>query len=235
MDVDVDVVVVVCGERGERGWGWRVRGVLCVVWEGEGEGEGEEWGGEWRGRGERREGEGLGVSWSVADVVRKTMEMTALVADRAAKFLCSARELFSVGSRSDMRPTESVLHHKRDGRVLLQRCGKRDSLDFSSGKEDTRNQRQHDFHHKERGRVSPEWATCTAHGVTCQPRMGRDAMNTPRATSSRSQRSRSMQQMRSLRRSARHLKASAQCVPSVLAHLMTQASTSKRRMSQARY
>ena len=58
------------------------------------------------------------------------MEMTALVADRAAKFLCSARELLSVGSRSDLRPTESVLHHKRDGRVLLQRCGKRDSLDF---------------------------------------------------------------------------------------------------------
>ena len=160
--------------------------------------------------------------------------MTALVVGRAAKFLCSARELSSVGSGSDMRPTESVLHHKRDGRVLLQRCGKRDSLDFRVARKTREINTSMISPQRTRSSLSTEWATCTAHGHL-SARTGRDAMNTPRATSSRSPRSRSMQQMRSLRHSARHLKASAQCVPSVLAHLMTQASTSKRRMSQARY
>ena len=56
------------------------------------------------------------------------VELTALVATRDTKSLCSATKLVSAGYSIEMRPTESVLRHSRGGCMLLQRCGKRDFL-----------------------------------------------------------------------------------------------------------
>ena len=56
------------------------------------------------------------------------MELTALVATRATRSLCSATKLVSVGYCIEMKPIQSVLHHRRGGSILFRRCGKRDSL-----------------------------------------------------------------------------------------------------------
>ena len=56
------------------------------------------------------------------------VELTALVATRAPRSLCSATRLVSAGYSIDMRPTQSVLRRSGGGCILLQRCGKRDFL-----------------------------------------------------------------------------------------------------------
>ena len=76
-------------------------------------------------------GDGMGASGSV--VVRgwcdsQMVELTALVATRATKSLCSATKLVSTGYSVEMRPTQSVLRRSGGGCILLQRCGKRDCL-----------------------------------------------------------------------------------------------------------
>ena len=76
-------------------------------------------------------GDDMGVSGSL--VVRgwcddKLVELTALVADRATRSLCSATKLVSAGYRLEMNPSHSVLHHSSDGSVRLRRCGNRDFL-----------------------------------------------------------------------------------------------------------
>ena len=56
------------------------------------------------------------------------VELTALVAIRAAGSLCSATKLVSAGYSIELRDTQSVLRHSGGGCILLQRCGKRDFL-----------------------------------------------------------------------------------------------------------
>ena len=56
------------------------------------------------------------------------MELTALVAARAARSLCSATKLVSAGNSIEKKTTQSVLHHRGGGSLLLRRCGKRDFL-----------------------------------------------------------------------------------------------------------
>ena len=58
----------------------------------------------------------------------KKVELTALVATRATRSLCSATKLVNAGYSIEMRPTQSVLCRSRGGCILLQRCGKRDFL-----------------------------------------------------------------------------------------------------------
>ena len=76
-------------------------------------------------------GDDTGVSGSF--VVRgwcdnQMVELTALVATRATRSLCSATKLVSAGYSIEMRPTQSVLRRSGGGCILLQRCGKRDFL-----------------------------------------------------------------------------------------------------------
>ena len=78
-----------------------------------------------------RHGDDTGVSGSV--VVRgwcdnQMVELTALVATRATRSLCSATKLVSADYSIEMRPTQSVLRRSGGGCILLQRCGKRDFL-----------------------------------------------------------------------------------------------------------
>ena len=54
--------------------------------------------------------------------------LTALVATRATKSLCSATKLLNAGYCIEMRPARSVLRLSGGGCMLLQRYGKRDSL-----------------------------------------------------------------------------------------------------------
>ena len=56
------------------------------------------------------------------------VELTALVATRATRSLCSATKLVNAGYSIEMRPTQSVLRRSGGGCILLQRCGKRDFL-----------------------------------------------------------------------------------------------------------
>ena len=56
------------------------------------------------------------------------VELTALVATRAARSLCSATKLVNAGNSIEMRPTQSVLRRSGGGCILLQRCGKREYL-----------------------------------------------------------------------------------------------------------
>ena len=63
-------------------------------------------------------GDDMGVSGSF--VVRgwcedKLVELTALVATRATRSLCSATKLVSAGCSIEMRPTQSVLNHSGGG------------------------------------------------------------------------------------------------------------------------
>ena len=58
----------------------------------------------------------------------QVVELTALVATRAARSLCSATKLVNAGYSSEMRQTQSVLRRSGGGCILLQRCGKRDFL-----------------------------------------------------------------------------------------------------------
>ena len=76
-------------------------------------------------------GDDMGVSGSF--VVRgwcdnQIVKLTALVATRATRSLCSATKLVSAGYSIEMRPTQSVLRRSGGGCILLQRCGKRDFL-----------------------------------------------------------------------------------------------------------
>ena len=54
---------------------------------------------------------------------QQAVEITALVADQATKSLCSAAKLSTAKCDIDLRQTQSVLFHKRGGRIPLQRCG----------------------------------------------------------------------------------------------------------------
>ena len=56
------------------------------------------------------------------------VELTALVATRATRSLCSATKLVNAGYNIERRPTHSVLRRSGGGCILLQRCGKRDFL-----------------------------------------------------------------------------------------------------------
>ena len=60
--------------------------------------------------------------------VNKLVELTALVATRATRSLCSATKLVSAGYSIEMRSTQSVLRRSGGGCILLQSCGKRDFL-----------------------------------------------------------------------------------------------------------
>ena len=75
-------------------------------------------------------GDDMGVSGSF--MVRgwcdnQMVELTALVATRATRSLCSTK-LVNAGYSIEMRPTRSVLRRSGGGCILLQRCGKRDFL-----------------------------------------------------------------------------------------------------------
>ena len=52
------------------------------------------------------------------------VELTALVATRATRSLCSATLLVSAGYSIEMRPTQSVLRRSGGQCILLQRGGK---------------------------------------------------------------------------------------------------------------
>ena len=54
--------------------------------------------------------------------------LTALVATRATRSLCSATKLVNAGYSIEMRATQCVLRRSGGGCILLQRCGKRDFL-----------------------------------------------------------------------------------------------------------
>ena len=56
------------------------------------------------------------------------VELTALVATRATRSLCSATKLVNAGHSIEMWPTQSVLRRSGGGCILLQRCGMRDIL-----------------------------------------------------------------------------------------------------------
>ena len=56
------------------------------------------------------------------------VELTALVATRATRSLCSATKRLSAGYNHERWPTQSVLRRSGDGCILLQRCGKRDFM-----------------------------------------------------------------------------------------------------------
>ena len=58
----------------------------------------------------------------------QAVELTALVATRATRSLCSATKLVNAGYSIEMRPTQSVLRCSGGGCVLLQRGGERDVL-----------------------------------------------------------------------------------------------------------
>ena len=69
-------------------------------------------------------GDHMGVSGSF--MVRgwcgnQMVELTALVATRATRSLCSARKLVNAGCGIEMRPTQSVLRRSGGGCILLQR------------------------------------------------------------------------------------------------------------------
>ena len=73
----------------------------------------------------------MGVSGSF--IVRgwcdnQMVELTALVATRTTRSLCSAKKLVNAGYSTEMRRTQSVLRRIGGGCTLLQRCGKRDFL-----------------------------------------------------------------------------------------------------------
>ena len=76
-------------------------------------------------------GDDMGVSGSV--LVRgwldnQMVELTALVATRATRSLCSATKLVNAGYSIEMRPPQSVLRRSGGGCILLQRWSKRDFL-----------------------------------------------------------------------------------------------------------
>ena len=76
-------------------------------------------------------GDDMGVSGSF--MVRgccdnQMVELTALVATRGTRSLCSATKLVNAGYSIEMRPTEFVLRRSGGGCMLLQRCAMRDFL-----------------------------------------------------------------------------------------------------------
>ena len=85
----------------------------------------------------RATGDDMGVSGSF--MVRgwcdnQMVELTALVATRTSKSLCSATKLVNAGYSTELRPTKFVLPRSGGGCILLQRCSKRDFLSISSEK-----------------------------------------------------------------------------------------------------
>ena len=56
------------------------------------------------------------------------VELTALVATRATRSLCSATKLVDAGYSIEMTPTQCVLRRSGGGCILLQRFVKRDFL-----------------------------------------------------------------------------------------------------------
>ena len=58
----------------------------------------------------------------------KLLELTALVATRAARSLCSALKLLRCGYEVEMKPTHSAVRHRNGGSVLLRRSSIRDFL-----------------------------------------------------------------------------------------------------------
>ena len=83
------------------------------------------------------------------------VELTALVATRATRSLCSATKLVSAGYSIEMRPTQPVLRRNGGGFIMLQRCGMRDVLSIRVEKK-LRDRSRHFFHHEARGPVSQE-------------------------------------------------------------------------------
>ena len=81
------------------------------------------------------------------------VELTALVATRATRSLCSATKLVSAGYSIVMKPDQSALYHSGDGSILLRRCGKRDYLSIRVTKK-SRDQCHHFHHHEARSPVS---------------------------------------------------------------------------------
>ena len=76
-------------------------------------------------------GDDMGVSGSFLArgwCDNQMVELTALVATRATRSLCSATKLVNAGYSIETRPTQSVLRRSGGGCILLQRCGKRDFL-----------------------------------------------------------------------------------------------------------
>ena len=70
---------------------------------------------------------GVSVSFMVRGRCDYQMvELTALVATRATRSLCSATKLLNAGHSIEMRPTQSVLRRSGGGCILLRR--KRDFL-----------------------------------------------------------------------------------------------------------
>ena len=80
------------------------------------------------------------------------VELTALVATRATRSLCSATKLVSAGYSIVMKPDQSALYHSGDGSILLRRCGKRDYLSIRVTK--SRENQCHHFHHHESAKSS---------------------------------------------------------------------------------
>ena len=67
-------------------------------------------------------GDDMGVIGSIS-VLGWCCELTALVATRATRFLCSAPKLLSLGHEVELKPTNSALRHRNGGSVLLRRSG----------------------------------------------------------------------------------------------------------------
>ena len=102
-------------------------------------------------------GDDLGVSFSFMKLGwcgNQIVELTALVATRATRSLCSATKLVSAGYSIEMRPTQSVWRRSGGDCILLQRCGKRDFLSIRVRKSCEVNAII--FHHEARGPVSQE-------------------------------------------------------------------------------
>ena len=103
-------------------------------------------------------GDDMGVSASF--MVRgwcdnQVVELTALVATRATKSLCSAMKLVNAGYSIEMKPTQSDLRRSGGDCTLLQRCGKRDFLSIRVRKSCEINAITIS-HHEVRGPVSQE-------------------------------------------------------------------------------
>ena len=103
-------------------------------------------------------GDDMGVSGSF--VVRgwcddQLVELTALVATRATRSVCSATKLVSAGYSIEMGPTQSVLRRSGGGCILIQRCAKRDFLSVRVRRSCEINVITF-FNHEARGPVSQE-------------------------------------------------------------------------------
>ena len=94
------------------------------------------------------------------------VELTALVATRATRSLCSTTKLVNAGYSIEMRPTQSVLRRSGGGCIFLQRCGKRDFLSVRVRKSCEINVITFSTMKRE-GPVSQEWNCVLCVQVTC--------------------------------------------------------------------